>query len=95
MEVLQPVWAPIPALSCSRGQAFVLRGQLPGRSLQLLSLALSLNAREESGSVFSAVPSLVGNCSYVSSQPSLLQARQTSVLSWRSSVKEDVQHMLP
>lgn len=39
---------------------------------------------KESGSDFFAVPSLVGNSGYASSQPSHLQARQTSGLCGKS-----------
>lgn len=81
-EVPQPVWVLVPALSCSHGRAFVLHDQLPGCSLQLLSLALSLHVWGESGSVFFTVPVLAGNCSWVSSEPSPLQAAQTSALGW-------------
>lgn len=82
MEVRQAVWVLAPALSCSHGQEFVLHGQLPGCSLELLSIALSLHVWGESGSAFFKVPALVGNCSSVSSEPSPLQAAQTSALGW-------------
>jgi len=42
---------------------------------------------KESGSDFFAVPSLVGNCGYVSSQPYRLQTRQTSVLNWTLAIQ--------
>lgn len=95
MEVPQPVWAPIPVLSCCCGRAFVLCGQLPGRPLQLLSLALSWNAWEESDSCLLHSPFSSGKL--VRFPLSLLFSRLDKPVSLADhfSVKEDVQHILP